>query len=96
MLYGLTVRERDFVYRTRSKTQIDFIFSQGGNDLAVVNFALESARRQDQGRDSARGGAVNSLRAFAIGDDDGNLRVGNPAGGNTVRQGFKVRAASAE
>ena len=76
--------------------QIDFMFAQGGDDLAVVSFALEAAGRQDQSGDSARCGAVNSLRAFAIGYDDGDLRVGNPAGGNAVRQGFKVGAASAE
>ena len=40
-------------------------------------------------------GAIDSGSAFAIADDNGDFGVGDTAGGDTVRQGLEVGAATA-
>ena len=57
--------------------------------------ALKPARGDDLGRDAPHVGALNSLRAFAIGDNYGDARIWNAARGNAIREGLKIRASSA-
>jgi len=75
--------------------QVDAMLVEDGGDLAVVGFALEAFRRDDAGLDSARFGALDAGRAFAIADDDGDFRVGDAARNNAFRERLEVRAAAA-
>src|SRR5260370_23300307 len=75
--------------------QIDFLFVEDGRDLAVVGFALEAFRRNHAGLDSTRLRALDAGRAFAIADDDGDLRVRNPTRRDAFRERLEIRAAAA-
>jgi len=75
--------------------EVDFVFVEDGDDLAVVGFALEAFGGDGTGGDAAGFGAVEAWSAFAIADDDGDIGVGDAGGGNAVREGFEVRAAAA-
>jgi hypothetical protein len=76
--------------------QIDLVFVQNGNDLAIVRFTLKPSRRDDLRGNTSRAGTLNSLRAFSIRDDNRDLRIRNSARGNAVRKGFKIRAPPAQ
>jgi hypothetical protein len=87
---------RQQAHITRQADQTNLVFAQNGDDLTVVGFTFKPSRREDLRRDPARVGALNSLRAFAIGDHDSDVRVWNAACGNAIRKGFKIRAAPAQ
>jgi len=75
--------------------EIDFVFVEDGDDLAVVGFALEAFGWNGANRDATGLGAVEAGSAFAIADDDGDFGIGDARGGNAVREGFEVRTAAA-
>src|ERR1700730_18756592 len=75
--------------------QIDLVFVENRSDLAVVHFALQSFRRNHARLDSARFRALDSGRALAIADHDGDLRVRNLSRRNAFRQRLEIRAAAA-
>src|ERR1700686_172972 len=87
---------RQQAHITGQAHQINLVFAQNGNNLAVVRFTLKPSRRDDLSCDPSRVGAFNSLRAFAIGDNNSDVRIWNSARGNAVRKSFKIRAASAQ
>jgi len=74
--------------------EIDSFLLQRGDDLAVIGFAFEALGWNDASVDAARAGAFDAGSAFAMADDDGNLSVGNAAGGDTICKGFEIRAAT--
>src|ERR1700722_5645954 len=76
--------------------QIHSFFAQNGHNLTVVCFTLKTSRRDDLRWNPSRVSALNSLRAFPVGDNHSDVRVWNAARGNAVRKGFKIRAASAQ
>src|ERR1700676_3777694 len=86
---------RQQAHITGQTDQINLVFAQNGNNLAVVSLALKPARGDDLGRDAPHVGALNSLRAFAIGDNYGDARIWNAARGNAIRESLKIRASSA-
>src|SRR5260370_16904272 len=51
--------------------EIDFVLIEYGSDLAVVDFAFQSFRRNHPRSNAARLGALDAGGAFAIADDDG-------------------------
>src|SRR4249920_2803191 len=67
--------------------EIDFVFVEDGDDLAVVGFALEAFGGDGAGGDAAGFGTVEAGSAFAIADDDGDFGVGDAGCGNAVREG---------
>ena len=69
---------------------------QNGDDLPIVGFPLQALGGNDAGGDAALLGLVDSRGAFAIAEDDGDFRVGNPAGRHAVREGLEVGAAAAQ
>src|SRR5260370_40884551 len=75
--------------------EIDFVLVEDGSDLAVVDFAFEALRRNDASLDAAGFRALNAGCAFAIADDHGDFRVGNPSRRNAFREGLEIRAAPA-
>ena len=86
---------RQQAHITGQADQINLVFAQNGNDLAVVGFTLQPARGDDPRCNPPRVGALNSLRAFAIGDNNSDARIWNAARGNAIREGLKIRASSA-
>jgi len=74
--------------------EIHFLFAQNGGDLAIVGFTLEALGRNHAGINAARAGAFDAGRVFAMADDHGNFGVGDAAGGDALREGFEIRAAS--
>src|ERR1700736_6820907 len=86
---------RQQAHVTGQADQINLVFAQNGNNLAVVSLALKSARGDDLRRDPPHVGALNSLRAFAIGDNNSDARIWNAARGNAICEGLKIRASSA-
>ena len=87
---------RQQAHITGQADQINLVFPQNGNNLAIVRFALKPARRADLRCDSSRVGALNSLSAFSIGDNNSDVRIWNSARGNALRKSLKIRAASAQ
>jgi hypothetical protein len=75
--------------------QIDFVFVEGGYDLAVEGFAFEALGRENLRGQAAGFGAFNAGGAFAIAEDDSDFGLGNAARGDTIGEGFEVRAATA-
>src|ERR1700730_1022933 len=86
---------REKAHVTGEADEIDFVFVEDGEVLAIVGFALEAFGGDGAGGDAAGFGAVETGSAFAIADDDGDFGVGDAGGGNTVREGFEVGAAAA-
>jgi hypothetical protein len=89
-------KRRKQAHVTSEADEIDLVFLQDGDDLAVVGFAFEAARRNGFGRNISRMSAVDSRSAFAIAEDDGDFGVGNVASGNTIGKRLEVRAAAAQ
>ena len=75
--------------------EADFVFVENGGDLAVIGFAFEAFRGDYARLDAARFGALDAGGAFAIADDDGDLRVGDTTRRDAFGEGFEVRAAAA-
>ena len=66
--------------------EIDIFFLQRGDDLAVIGFAFEALGWNDASVDAARAGAFDAGSAFAMADDDGDLRIRDASGGDAVRE----------
>ena len=64
--------------------QIDSAFVKGGDDLAVIGFALESFGRDDASREAALLGTVDAGGVFAIAEDDCDFGVGDALGVDAV------------
>src|SRR5260370_5655112 len=71
--------------------EIDFVFVKNGGDLAVVDFALEAFRRDHAIGNAERFSTLDAGRAFAIADDDSDLRIRNAACRDAFRAGFEGR-----
>ncbi len=93
---GLHEIGREQPHISRQAHQINLVFAQNGDDLTIISFAFQSPRRHDPSGNVRRFGALNTLRAFAIGNHDRDFGVGDAAGGDAIRQGCKIRAASAK
>ncbi len=76
--------------------QINLVVVEDGGDLAVVDFAFEAFRRNHARANSARFGALDAWCAFAIADDDGDLRIRNAACLDTFRERLEIRATAAQ
>jgi hypothetical protein len=76
--------------------EVDFVLIEDRDDLAVIRFALQTFRRNRSRRDAARFCAIEAGRAFAVADDYRDLRVGNSAGNDALRERFEVRTAAAQ
>src|ERR1700726_565913 len=87
---------RQQAHVTGQANQINLVFAQNRNDLAIVSFTLKPARRDDLRGNPSCVGTLNSLRAFSIGDNKSDVRIWNSARGNAIREGLKIRAASAQ
>src|ERR1700682_2999182 len=87
---------RQQAHITGQADQINLVLAQNRNDLAVVCLTLKPSRRNDLRGDPSRGGALNSLRAFSIGDNHSDVRIWNSALGNAIRESLKIRAAPAQ
>jgi len=74
--------------------EVDSMFVEDGDDLAVVGFALQSFGRDGARSDAAGSGAVETGGAFAVADDDGDFRVGNAASGDAIRHSLEIRTAA--
>src|SRR5260370_19627357 len=72
-------KRREQAHVSRETDEVDFVLVKNGGNLPIVDFAFEALRRNDASLDAAGFGALNAGSAFAIADDDGNLRVGNPS-----------------
>jgi hypothetical protein len=76
--------------------EVDAVLVEDGGNLAVVGFSLKAFRGNDTGLDSARFGALDAGRAFAIADGDGDFRIGDAASRHAFRERLEVRAAAAQ
>src|SRR5260370_18646406 len=85
-------REQAHVYGEADEINMEFV--EDGRDLAVVGFALEAFRRNHAGLDSTRFRALDTGRAFAIADDDGDVRVRNPTRRDAFRERLGNRGAA--
>ncbi len=87
---------RQQAHETGEANQIDARIVERGDDHAIVGFALKSLRRDDARRDAALGGAVEPRGAFAIGDNERNLGIGNAACGYTLNERNEIRSAATQ
>ena len=69
---------------------------EGGDDCGVMLGALATVGFDGDGVEAALAGCGETWRGGEIRDDDGDLGVGNPAGGDSVGDGEEVGAASGE
>ena len=88
-------KRREQAHVAGQADEVNFVLVKNGGDLAVVGFALEAFRGDHAGLDSTRFGALETGRAFAIADDNGDFRDGDAARGNAFRERLEVRAAAA-
>src|SRR6185437_7474312 len=73
--------------------QIDRVLAEGIDDRTVVDFAVEPAGRQANGRKAAFACAGEAGGVGAVGDDDGDLSI-ERAGLNPISDSFEVGAAA--
>jgi hypothetical protein len=68
---------------------------EDGCYLAVVGFAFEAFGGDGAGGNVAGSGSFEARGAGLVADYDGDFGVGDVAGGDTIGEGFEVRAATA-
>src|SRR5690349_12019959 len=93
--FGNEIR-REQTHVTRKADEIDFVLVKHSSDLTIVNLAFKAFRRNHTRGDAVCVGAVDSRRAFAIADDDGDFRVPDASRGNRFCQSFEIRSAAAQ
>ena len=69
---------------------------EDGGDLSIVGFAFEALGGDGASGDVPGGGSFEPGGVGLVADDDGDFGVGDAAGGDTIGEGFKVGAATAE
>ncbi len=78
----------------RQAHEIDVFLLQRGDNELVVRLALESLRGNHACFEAPRARLVDSLRALAIAEHEGDFRVRNAPRGNTIRQSLEIGAAA--
>jgi hypothetical protein len=80
-------------HESRQANQIHFRTSQFLGQHAVINFAVQALGGNADGMETALTRHFQTARFRAIGNHDGDFRI-QAAGGDVVRDGFEVGAAS--
>src|SRR2546427_5412649 len=78
-------KRRQQAHVTGEADEVDFVLVQNSGDLAVVDFPFQTLRRNHARLDSSGFGALDAGSAFAIADDDGDLRVRDSSRRNAFR-----------
>ena len=74
----------------------DLVLLKNRDDLAVVGFAFETFGGNGARRNPAGLGAFEAGGGGLVADDDGDFGVGDASGGDTIGEGFEIRAATAQ
>jgi hypothetical protein len=70
------------------------MLAEGGDEIRIVFGARAAFRGKDGGGEIEIAGGLDAGRIGNVGDDDGDLDIGEPAFANGARDGEEVGAAA--